>query len=282
MVISIVTPSFNQGRFIEKTIKSVLDQKGDSFIDYFIADGGSTDKTVEIIKKYDVLLKNNQYPIKCKHITYHWRSRKDKGQAAAINEGFKKAKGEIFAWINSDDYYRPGTFQRIAKEFDKDKNLGFVYGQAKLINQSSSFIELPRRSTGSYNDLREENFIRQSSTFFTKKLFNTFGPFDETLHNTFDYDFWLKVFSKCNALYIPEILSTYVLWDGCKTSVHRDVTRREWEILNKRYKLRVVSLPIFYNSKTVFFFDVIKKFFPKFYVTSKEIFLKASRKSLPK
>ena len=104
-IITIVTPSLNQGQFLEQTILSVISQKGDFYIDYIIADGGSTDNSVEIIKKYDSLLREKKFKIQCKGIKYRWWSKKDKGQAHALNMAFKTGQGDVVTWINSDDYF---------------------------------------------------------------------------------------------------------------------------------------------------------------------------------
>src|SRR4030065_830719 len=108
-LVSVVTPSYNQGRYIEETIKSVLSQEGDFRIEYLIMDGGSTDNSVEVIKKYDRLLKEGRWPVKCLGITYSWTSEKDKGQTDAINKGFAGCTGEILNWINRDDRPTPAA-----------------------------------------------------------------------------------------------------------------------------------------------------------------------------
>src|SRR3972149_7029872 len=103
--VTIVTPSFNQGRFIGETIESVISQEGDFLLEYLIMDGGSTDNSVEVIKKYEDLLKGGGWPVRCRGIEYRWVSVKDNGQADAINKGFMASKGETLAWLNSDDVY---------------------------------------------------------------------------------------------------------------------------------------------------------------------------------
>src|SRR5574340_1418719 len=114
-VITVVTPSFNQGRFIDETIRSVISQEGDFYLEYLIMDGGSTDETVDIIKKYDRLIKEGKWPVKCRGIEYRWVSEKDNGQADAVNKGFKIARGEILGWLNSDDTYLPGALGKALK-----------------------------------------------------------------------------------------------------------------------------------------------------------------------
>ena len=136
-IISIVTPSYNQGQFIEECIRSVISQEGDFRIEYLIMDGGSTDGSVEIIRKYEDLLARGQWPVRCQGITYRWLSEKDKGQADAINKGFRMAEGEVVAWINSDDYYLPGAFQTAAAAIGPDSSLAMVYGDGFVVEDGS-------------------------------------------------------------------------------------------------------------------------------------------------
>ena len=126
MLISIVTPSYNQDRYIEETIRSVLLQDYPQ-IEYTIVDGGSTDNTVSIIRKYEDQLS-------------WWVSEKDQGQTDAINKGFARAKGDILAWINSDDTYEPGVFTAAVKYFREHPNVGMIYGDCNYINESGSVI----------------------------------------------------------------------------------------------------------------------------------------------
>jgi glycosyltransferase involved in cell wall biosynthesis len=128
--VSIVTPSFNQGVFIEETIASVLSQQGDFYLDYIIMDGGSTDDSVEIIKKYDRLLREGSWPVACRGIAYRWTSGKDAGQADAINKGFAIAAGEILGWLNSDDTYLPGAVATAVDYFAAHPDNVMVYGNA--------------------------------------------------------------------------------------------------------------------------------------------------------
>jgi len=124
--ISIVTPSFNQGQYIEETILSIVNQNYPN-LEYIIIDGGSTDNTVEIIKKYE------------KHLAY-WVSEKDKGQSEAINKGFRKATGDIVCWINSDDFFMPGSLLKVGERFAKDNSLDLLNGHCLLIDEHSNIL----------------------------------------------------------------------------------------------------------------------------------------------
>ena len=124
--ISIITPSYNQGQYLEETIRSVRDQPYPN-LEYIIMDGGSTDNSVEIIKKYESRLA-------------HWESRPDDGQADAINKGFNMATGDILGWLNSDDYYKPGALTEVAEYFDAD-DLKIVFGECALYHEKSGKVK---------------------------------------------------------------------------------------------------------------------------------------------
>ncbi len=234
--ISIITPSYNQGQFIEDTIKSVLDQEGDFFIDYIIADGGSTDNSVEIIKKYDELLKNKKYPIRCKGIEYRWWSRKDNGQSNAINQGFKVAKGDILAWINSDDFYELGVLDFIIKKFKENPDTDLIYGDSYLIKENTKKKTLMKSRQVDFKTTLKRNFIYQPSTFFTKDIIKKIGFLDENLHHSLDYDFWLRILQQGKGLYFPKTLSSFRVWEGAKTS-----PQREKELFSRDKTLRKYS-----------------------------------------
>ncbi|HYA12953.1 MAG TPA: glycosyltransferase, partial [Syntrophales bacterium] len=130
IVFSIVTPSYNQGEFLSETIESVISQEGDFLIDYIIVDGGSTDNSVAIIRHYDALLQKGEWRISCRGITFRWHSEVDQGQTDALMKGFSVAKGEILAWLNSDDTYLPGALQAVAGFFRDQPDTGLMYGDA--------------------------------------------------------------------------------------------------------------------------------------------------------
>src|SRR5512139_1414374 len=139
-LVSIITPSYNQARFLETTIRSVLDQDYPN-LEYLIVDGGSTDGSREIIQRYSDRLA-------------WWVSERDQGQTDAINKGFARARGEILAWLNSDDTYLPGAIQGAVDFLQDHPGVGMVYGDANLIDEQSNVIgKFPARQTD-YNKLR--------------------------------------------------------------------------------------------------------------------------------
>ncbi len=287
---SIITPSFNQGQFLEDTIKSVLTQSGDFYIDYIIADGGSTDNSVGIIRKYDNLLKGGQFPIKCKGITYRWWSKKDNGQSAAINEGFSVANGDIYAWINSDDFYNPGTVNLVSELFRKQE-LQFIHGDAYMLDLNRGSYEKPRTFykksfDGNYNDLMDDDFIYQSSVFFKKDLFLNSERIDENLVVALDYDLWIKMFGKLSKeqiLYINKPLSSYRMWQASKTFSYLKISRKERILLDKRYHMKFISPAILYNPCTAPFFYFLRNYVPLLLkIIKKPIIFLNNRKRYPK
>lgn len=179
--ISLVTPSFNQGQFIEETIRSVLLQNYPN-LEYIVIDGGSTDNTIEVIRKYEPW------------ITY-WASEKDKGQSDAINKGFNRCTGQIMNWLNSDDYLLKDALYHIGK-YAWGENTGALVGKGYIINQEKEIIYTPSVGELSYEALlrwMQGNSFMQPACYFTKKAWDTCGPLDEDLNFCLDVDLWLKI-----------------------------------------------------------------------------------------
>ena len=216
-VISVVTPSYNQGEFLAETIESVIGQGGDFFIDYIIVDGGSGDNSVEIIRKYDELLQRGEWPIKCRGITYRWLSEKDKGQTDALMKGFRMARGEIFAWLNSDDTYLPEALQTAAGFFRDNPDSGLIYGDAHYCDAAGIIIGRYRTEEFDLIKLASANIICQPATFFRKDVFEAVGGLDQTLHFVMDYDLWIRIGRRFTCFHIPQPLATYRLHETSKT-----------------------------------------------------------------
>lgn len=206
--ISIITPSFNQGHYLEQTIQSVLDQQYPN-LEYMIIDGGSTDNSVSIIKKYE------------KHLSY-WVSEKDKGQSDAINKGLSMASGEVVNWLNSDDYYEPNTLQIVARMFE-DPAVSVVCGRSRLFKDPNE-TEYYSQGTDVYphNLAKSIGWARmdQPETFFRKSAIDKMGPLDVRLHYLMDRDWWLKylfLFGLEGIRQIPDVLVNFRLHDSSKT-----------------------------------------------------------------
>jgi glycosyltransferase involved in cell wall biosynthesis len=218
--ISIITPSFNQGQYIEETICSVLDQAYPN-LEYIIMDGGSTDNTVEVIKKYE------------KHISY-WESNKDKGQSDAINKGYRKATGDVINWLNSDDYYQADALHKVGNAF-KDANLNVFCGISRIFGNRGEYF-----STGT--DVYKDNLaktigwarIDQPETFFRKSCLDQIGYLDENFHYIMDKELWIRYlmrFGFNGLLKTNELIANFRIHDDSKTNNFQERFRRDTRCL---------------------------------------------------
>lgn len=206
MKISIITPSFNQGNYIEKTIDSVLSQKYPD-LEYIIIDGGSTDNSVEVIKKYE------------KYLTY-WVSEKDKGQSHAINKGLKLATGEVVNWINSDDWYYPDTLHKVASAFE-DENILVVSGKGSVWQDNRI------RNTNPGADIYPEfektvgwARIDQPETFFRHSAIKKMGLLNTDLHYVMDREWWIRFllhFGQDRVKKVEDLLVNFRLHEDSKS-----------------------------------------------------------------
>lgn len=218
--ISIITPSYNQGQFIERTIKSVLNQKYPN-LEYIVVDGGSTDETVKILKKYSSKIR--------------WISEQDNGQADAINKGIKMSTGDILAYLNSDDIYEPESFQTISDYFLNNPEAMLVYGKGKHIDKNNIYIEdYPSKPTD-YLGLHPTCSICQPTAFWRRELIDEIGYFDEKLKYAMDYDYWIRVSIKYPLNYIYKYLGSTRFYKETKTSGQRPKVHREIIDVQKRY-----------------------------------------------
>lgn len=217
LMVSIITPSYNQGVYLEDAIRSVLSQEGDFYLDYIIQDAASTDNSVSIIKKYDGLLKNKKWQIKCKGIEYRWSSKKDKGQADAIKKGFYMAKGEILAWLNSDDVYEPLAIKKALDAFSRNPDAAMAYGRSYYIDANGDEKGEYPASPFDMKKLAVFNFISQPSVFFRRKAYEKSGMINEKLRYAMDYDLWIRLSTQGSVVFIDEPLSRYRMHEESKT-----------------------------------------------------------------
>ncbi|MBX3016096.1 MAG: glycosyltransferase [Caldilineaceae bacterium] len=181
-----MTPSYQQGRFIEETICSVLEQ-GYPNLEYIIIDGGSTDETVRIIQKYE------------KQLAY-WVSEPDQGQAHAINKGLARATGDIFAYLNSDDYYLPGTLARVATYWQTFPAIDLIHGRCRYVDETGKKVSEQYASMNRFEEiidlwefwLQNRGFV-QPEVFWTKRVAEQIGPFREDLYYVMDYEYWCRI-----------------------------------------------------------------------------------------
>jgi glycosyltransferase involved in cell wall biosynthesis len=212
-----VTPSYNQGQYLAETIESVLGQEGDFDLDYIIIDGGSADDSVEVIRRYEQLLNEGGWQVKCRGIRFRWVSEKDSGQTDAIMKGFRMAEGEILAWLNSDDTYLPGALKRAVDAFIREPEISVLYGRAYFTDAKGEVIGKYPTEPFNYRRLAAFNFICQPSTFFRKSGLHAAGGLDSGLHYVMDYDLWIRLARRFEFTYLPEYLSNYRLHEESKT-----------------------------------------------------------------
>lgn len=217
MIVSVVTPSFNQGCYLAETIESVLRQAGDFHIDYIVMDGGSSDDSVEIIKRYEALLLKGDWPVKCRGIKFRWSSGKDRGQTDSLRKGFRLAEGEVLAWLNSDDIYLAGTLQTVATFFQDSQKTALVYGDSHYCDSEGKIIGRYPTEEFDLGKLAWSNFFCQPSTFFRKETFAAVGGLDESLHFAMDYDLFVRMAIRFDCHYLPQFLSKYRLHEEAKT-----------------------------------------------------------------
>ena len=223
---SIVTPSFNQAAYIGETIESVLSQAGHFEIEYFIMDGGSTDDSVQIIKRYADQLIAGTWPIQCAGITMEWISQRDEGQSDAINRGLRRATGTIASYINSDDLFFPGAFARVAQEFADHGDADFIYGDGDVIDENGllqwEWLSRPydHRVMTSYHFLWNDftNYIMQQSTFWRTRVHDQMGYFDEMFHFALDVEYWIRAGQiGLNLRHVSHKLGKFRLIQGTKS-----------------------------------------------------------------
>jgi len=216
-----VTPSFNQARYLEATIQSVLSQNYPR-LEYIIVDGGSTDGSVEIIKKYQSKLA-------------WWVSEKDEGQTDAINKGFARANGDFLAWLNSDDTYEPNAISLAVKFLQDHPGIGLVYGDANYINEENRVIgRFPAVQTDLVRLRRGYVHIPQQAAFFRADLWRAVGPLDPSFYFAMDYDLWIRLARRSQVKYIPQTWANFRLHTSGKTISADD---RCWpEMLRVHYR----------------------------------------------
>ena len=241
--VSVVTPSFNQARFLERTIRSVLAQDYPN-LEYIVIDGGSTDGSLEIIRRFADRL-------------HHWVSEPDLGQADAINKGFMSASGEVLAWLNSDDTYLPGAIAEAVAYLQTHPDVGMVYGKAYYIDEDDRKVaQYPAGPTDHRGLRRGVTTIPQQAAFFRARLWRQVGPLDPSFYYAMDYDLWVRISAVARIAFQPRPWANFRLHESSKSSneayrcwpemirVHFRDGGSRFSILYAKYLVRRVVEPI--------------------------------------
>lgn len=230
--ISIITPSFNQAAFLERTLLSVLDQNYPN-LEYIVIDGGSTDGSVEILKKYEDRLA-------------YWVSEKDRGQSHALNKGFARATGEIVGWLNSDDLYLSGTLACVGEWFAAHLQHDLFYGGLYLVDGDDRILNGLWAGTGDPRyTFRVSLDVHQQSLFWRRDLMERAGVIDESLRFSMDLDFIVRLLLHGRAGRTRRYLGMFRLHEDAKTAKIVELSWRENQIIYERYRdqLPLPSLP---------------------------------------
>jgi glycosyltransferase involved in cell wall biosynthesis len=230
--ITVVTPSYNQAEYLEETIRTTLLQ-GYADLEYIIIDGGSTDGSVDIIRKYE------------RYLAY-WISERDKGPSDAIHKGLRKASGSILGWLNSDDLYRPAALQKVASAFRKAQGIDVVYGNTYWIGGDGRVLAEKRQTPFSkLAYLYAGADLQQPSVFWTRELYNKAGGLDASFRAAFDTDLFLRFFAlEARFQHIPEFLAAFRIHSAQISDVMLQTCRREVATLRARHlKFSATSIP---------------------------------------
>lgn len=190
-LVSVVTPSFNQASYLEQTLRSVLDQEYPS-LEYLVVDGASSDGSVDVIRKYADQLA-------------WWMSEKDSGQGEAINKGLARAKGEITAWLNSDDYYLPGAIAAASRIFEQDPDIALVYGDMLAVDEHGKTTNVLKYGQLSLEDLLCFQIIGQPAVFFRRDAYEKAGGLDTSFHFLLDHHLWIRMAQQGKIVHVPQV-----------------------------------------------------------------------------
>jgi len=252
MKISIITTNYNTDKYLEETIKSILNQKGNFELEYIITDGKSTDGSLEIIKKYKDKLR--------------YISEKDKGQSNGINKGLRMATGDIVAFLNADDIYLDNTLDTVVRYFKDNPECMWLTGYCKIIDENGKQIKKYiteyknrklRRFT--FEQLLIEDCISQPATFWRRELLNEVGYIDESLHFSMDQDLWARFAKKYKLHLIREYLACFRFTSDTKTGSNVDKTLIESKLVAQRYSDSkwLITRQWFSNLKRIFVYKYV-------------------------
>lgn len=267
MKISIITPSFNQAEYIERTILSVISQEWDFDIEFIIMDWWSNDWSIEIIEKYHKLVSTEEYKIKCKSISFVWKSEKDKWQSDAINKWLRISTWDIITYLNSDDTYNDWALQLVTDYLWKSES-SWCYAKCKIIDKEDreirKWITSYKNIIGwkyRYSRLLSENFISQMTVFWKREAMEKVGLFNIDEHLCMDYEYWLKLWKVSDPVYIPfytanfRFYHTSKSWSRFKVQF-KDELRLATKHAEWKYKFSLI-LHTFNYYKIVFIYKIL-------------------------
>lgn len=237
--ISVITVSYNQGKYIEENILSVLNQNYDNF-EHIIIDACSKDNTIEILKKYPHL---------------KWTSEPDRGQSDGLNKGFRKATGDLIVWLNSDDVMCDGAFHVLNKFFTENPDKDVVTGNQVFINADGATDHVIPADTYTYDRLLNTRYcsVMQNSTVFRKSVLDNVGLLDESLHYTMDLDLFIRITQKYKWYKIDEDIAKFRVWEESKTTTSQINFFKDLLLLKKKY-----HAPFFTSGNAWLYWQFIK------------------------
>jgi len=213
VLVSVVMPSFNQARYLPAALDSVLCYSGD--LELVVMDGGSGDGSVEVLERYAPRLA-------------HWQSAPDGGQAAAINAGFARARGDLLCWLNSDDMHLPGALERVVAAAGRSPRRFLRHGSAVHLRESPTVeVSLAPSYPAGNGRIRREAVVVQPSAFWSRDVWERTGPLDESMHFAFDWEWFIRATEHAEFSHVPDIYSVYRLHEAHKTGSGGGRRRRE-------------------------------------------------------
>jgi glycosyltransferase involved in cell wall biosynthesis len=219
--ITVVMPSYNQARYLERAIISVIEQAYPN-LEFFVLDGGSTDGSADIIRRFADRID-------------HWQSQPDGGQTAAINGGWRRATGEIVTWLNSDDAYLPGTLDLVGRWFLEHPKESMLFGECLLVGPAGEPLGQVGRRYSRRTMLLSHQPIPQPSAFIRRTLVSRIGPLDESLDYVMDYEFFLRVAEACEPRFLAQALALATIHPEAKTIAGRTQMVAERQAVRRRY-----------------------------------------------
>jgi glycosyltransferase involved in cell wall biosynthesis len=243
--VSILTPSLNQARSIARTLESVLSQEGDFELDLHVQDGGSTDGSVDIIRRYADSVARGDWPCRCRGVRMTWTSEPDRGQSDAINRGLRRATGDIVAFLNSDDTYLPGALQAVAAAFGARPSADIIYGDGDVVDHDGRLLwewrsrEYDQQVMTTYYFMWNSftNFVMQQATFWRRRVHDRIGLLDESFHYAMDAEYWIRASAAGLRLeHLPTKLATFTMDEGTKSLSSPTIFWEDYLEIFRRYR----------------------------------------------